>query len=99
MLPEYYQLRGWSPEGVPTHETLQRLAGPWSKRLDGMKITVKTAGLLGKYLPPGHSTNQADIDVPDAITPEGVIAHLGMPADANYLVALNGTVVPKAQTR
>ncbi len=62
-----------------------------------MKITVKTAGLLGKYLPPGHSTNQADIDVPDAITPEGVIAHLGMPADANYLVALNGTVVPKAQ--
>ncbi|MGB0670886.1 MAG: aldehyde ferredoxin oxidoreductase family protein [Rhodospirillales bacterium] len=26
MLPEYYQLRGWSPEGVPTNETLQRLA-------------------------------------------------------------------------
>ena len=25
MLPEYYQVRGWSPEGVPTHETLQRL--------------------------------------------------------------------------
>jgi len=25
MLPEYYALRGWSPEGVPTNETLQRL--------------------------------------------------------------------------
>jgi aldehyde:ferredoxin oxidoreductase len=25
MLPEYYQLRGWTPEGVPTGETLQRL--------------------------------------------------------------------------
>ena len=25
MLPEYYQLRGWSPEGVPTPETRQRL--------------------------------------------------------------------------
>jgi aldehyde:ferredoxin oxidoreductase len=25
MLPEYYQLRGWSPEGVPTPETLARL--------------------------------------------------------------------------
>jgi len=25
MLPEYYQLRGWSPEGVPTPETLERL--------------------------------------------------------------------------
>jgi aldehyde:ferredoxin oxidoreductase len=25
MLPEYYQLRGWTPEGVPTKETLARL--------------------------------------------------------------------------
>ena len=25
MLPEYYQLRGWDPEGVPTAETSQRL--------------------------------------------------------------------------
>ena len=25
MLPEYYQLRGWSDDGVPTSETLQRL--------------------------------------------------------------------------
>ena len=26
MLPEYYQLRGWNPDGVPTPETLARLA-------------------------------------------------------------------------
>jgi aldehyde:ferredoxin oxidoreductase len=26
MLPEYYQLRGWSPEGAPTQETVTRLA-------------------------------------------------------------------------
>ncbi|MCH8924740.1 MAG: aldehyde ferredoxin oxidoreductase family protein [Proteobacteria bacterium] len=25
MLPEYYQLRGWTPEGVPSSETLDRL--------------------------------------------------------------------------
>jgi aldehyde:ferredoxin oxidoreductase len=25
MLPEYYQIRGWTPEGVPTSETLERL--------------------------------------------------------------------------
>ncbi len=25
MLPEYYELRGWSADGVPTNETLQRL--------------------------------------------------------------------------
>ncbi len=26
MLPEYYSLRGWTPDGVPTQETLDRLA-------------------------------------------------------------------------
>ena len=26
MLPEYYSLRGWTPDGVPTKETLDRLA-------------------------------------------------------------------------
>ncbi len=25
MLPEYYRIRGWSEEGVPTRETLDRL--------------------------------------------------------------------------
>ncbi|MGB8275039.1 MAG: aldehyde ferredoxin oxidoreductase family protein [Alphaproteobacteria bacterium] len=25
MLPEYYKIRGWTPEGVPTNETYQRL--------------------------------------------------------------------------
>ena len=25
MLPEYYALRGWTPDGVPTNETLSRL--------------------------------------------------------------------------
>jgi aldehyde:ferredoxin oxidoreductase len=26
MLPEYYQLRGWTPDGIPTNETLSRLS-------------------------------------------------------------------------
>ncbi len=26
MLPEYYELRGWSADGVPTDDTLGRLA-------------------------------------------------------------------------
>jgi aldehyde:ferredoxin oxidoreductase len=25
MLPEYYELRGWTPDGVPTAQTLERL--------------------------------------------------------------------------
>ncbi|MCW9045442.1 MAG: aldehyde ferredoxin oxidoreductase C-terminal domain-containing protein [Alphaproteobacteria bacterium] len=26
MLPEYYQLRGWNEEGIPTNETINNLA-------------------------------------------------------------------------
>jgi aldehyde:ferredoxin oxidoreductase len=26
MLPEYYEVRGWTPDGVPTNETMERLA-------------------------------------------------------------------------
>jgi len=26
MLPEYYELRGWTRDGVPKRETLERLA-------------------------------------------------------------------------
>ena len=26
MLPEYYELRGWTKQGVPSNETLSRLA-------------------------------------------------------------------------
>ena len=25
MLPKYYEIRGWSPEGVPTADTISRL--------------------------------------------------------------------------
>ena len=30
MLPEYYDVRGWTPDGRPTTETLQRLNLPAS---------------------------------------------------------------------
>ena len=30
MLPEYYEVRGWTPDGRPTAETLQRLNLPAS---------------------------------------------------------------------
>ena len=60
-----------------------------------MKITVKTAGLLGKYLPAGSARNRAELEVSDRVTPADVMRQLGMPLDGNYLVALNGEVVPR----
>ena len=60
-----------------------------------MKITVRTAGLLGKYLPAGSARNQAVLEVANSVTPVDVMRQLGMPLDGNYLVALNGEVVPR----
>ncbi|MCH7930274.1 MAG: MoaD/ThiS family protein [Proteobacteria bacterium] len=64
-----------------------------------MKITIKTAGLLGKYLPPGSAGNDAELEVAEGATPRDVIAQLGMPLDASYLVTLNGESVPTAERR
>jgi molybdopterin converting factor small subunit len=40
-----------------------------------MNITVKTGGLLGKYLPAGSPTNLAELDMPDGATVTDVMAH------------------------
>ena len=62
-----------------------------------MKITLKTAGLLGRYLPPGSAANFADLDVAQGATPIDVIKQLGMPLDGRYLVVLNGTSIPQGE--
>ena len=64
-----------------------------------MKITIKTAGLLGKYLPPGSAGNDAELEVAEGATPRDVIAQLGMPLDASYLVTLNGESGPTCERR
>ena len=62
-----------------------------------MKISLKTAGLLGRYLPPGSAANFAELDVAQGATPIDVIKQLGMPLDGRYLVVLNGTSVPQGE--
>lgn len=62
-----------------------------------MKISLKTAGLLGRYLPPGSAANAADLDVAQGATPIDVIKQLGMPLDGRYLVVLNGTSIPQGE--
>ena len=62
-----------------------------------MRITVKTAGPLGKYLPAGSRANLAELDIAEGDTPIDVMRTLGMPEDRTYLVVLNGENLPKAQ--
>ena len=59
-----------------------------------MQITVKTAGLLGRYLPPGSSGNEARLDIEAETTPLDVMRRLALPEHDSYLVMLNGQIVP-----
>ena len=60
-----------------------------------MKIQVRSAGMLAKYLPAGSIKNVTELEVAEAATPLDVIKQLGMPIDGQYFVALNGELVPK----
>ncbi len=62
-----------------------------------MRIRVKTAGLLHRYLPAGSTRNQADLDVTEGSSPVDVIKLLGLPEEQRYLVVLNGVSVPAAE--
>ena len=62
-----------------------------------MKITVKAVGSLSDYLPGDPADNQAEVEVAEGATPEGVIAQLALPTDLHYAVEINGTLVPRAE--
>ena len=62
-----------------------------------MKITLKTSRPLAKYLPPGASGNIAKLQLQEGSTALDVVARLGMPAETNYLITLNGAIVPMSQ--
>lgn len=61
-----------------------------------MQITVKTSGLIRRYLPEG-SRSPCALDVADDATAEAVMRQLGLPMEDQYLVMLNGSVLPAAE--
>ncbi len=62
-----------------------------------MKITVKTSGLLDRYLPEGAAGGSAELEIPDGTSVADVMARLGMPGDDKYLVIANGATVREAE--
>ena len=62
-----------------------------------MKLTVKTTGLLGKYLPQGSSRNKGVVDIDDNSTIQQLIEHLGVPDNGRCHVTVNGSMVQKDQ--
>lgn len=62
-----------------------------------MKITLKTAGILNKYLPEGTQGNTAELDVNAGVTPLDVVAQIGAPTDMRCLIVVNGKAIPPSQ--
>jgi len=62
-----------------------------------MKITLRTASTLTRFLPADAEGERARLDVPDGATAADVMAQLGFPLDQPYLVTLNGASLPRAE--
>ncbi|MEE8445447.1 MAG: MoaD/ThiS family protein [Alphaproteobacteria bacterium] len=62
-----------------------------------MKITVRTSGLLDRYLPQGAQDGTAAIEIAEGATVADVMARLGMPGDGKYLVIANDATVREAE--
>ena len=62
-----------------------------------MKITVKTIEWLSHHLPDNREGDQAEIEVAQGTTPDGVIAQLALSTDRRYIIEVNGTVVPHGE--
>jgi len=61
-----------------------------------MILSVKTTGLLGKYLPEGSARNLGDVDVPDHCSVRELLDQLAVP-DGRCLVTVNGELVQKEE--
>jgi len=62
-----------------------------------MKLTVKTTGLLGKYLPEGSARNKGTVELGESSTIRQLIDHLNIPDNGRCHVTLNGRLVQSNQ--
>ncbi len=58
-----------------------------------MKITLKTGGLLTRYLPKGTEGRSAEVEVPDGANVLEALAALDIPADGRFLLSVNSAAV------
>lgn len=61
-----------------------------------MILSVKTTGLLGKFLPEGSARNLGDVELDDNSTVRTLLDQLAVP-DGRCLVTLNGELLQKEE--
>lgn len=62
-----------------------------------MKVSIKTTGLLGKYLPEGSQRNRGDVDIPDGSTARDLLNTLAIPDDGRCYVCINDSMLQSAE--
>lgn len=58
-----------------------------------MKLTIKTTGLLGKYLPDGSARNKGIVEINEHSTVRQLIDQLNIPDNGRCHVTLNGALL------
>lgn len=58
-----------------------------------MQITIKTTGLLGKYLPEGSSRNKGVVEIPEQSTVRHLLDQLNIPDNGRCYVTFNNTLL------
>lgn len=58
-----------------------------------MQITIKTTGLLGKYLPEGSSRNKGVVEIPDHCTVRSLLIQLNIPDNGRCYVTFNDNLL------
>jgi len=59
-------------------------------------LSVKTTGLLGKFLPEGSARNLGNVELPDDSSVRALLDQLAIP-DGRCLVTVNGELVQKEE--
>jgi len=61
-----------------------------------MKLSIKTTGLLGQYLPEGSARNRGTVELAERSTVQQLIEQLNIPDNGRCHVTLNGTILQRA---
>lgn len=92
MLCKYYQLRGWTADGIPTPEKLSALGiAPRPGGAAALRYRVRAHANLRHYLPGADEAAQVETGRP--LSAQALLAKLGIPESEVVTVAVDGVAV------
>lgn len=83
MLDKYYQLRGWTPNGRPTAEALEKMG------VSVIWVTIILTGPLRNYYKTAPTAKREYANVPEGATVEDLLRHYNLTSDKAHLMVVN----------